>query len=90
MTRENWHEGYERVRDTINHGQNCAGCGKLLGMASWGFSPDYVAPPWPSFPFDEETCPVCYLRDNPREAVDPLTQRMLAMRKRQAEGSGNG
>lgn len=83
MDREDWHKGYEIVGATMNCGHSfCAGCGKLLGMACLALTGEEW-PPEPRWPFNEETCPVCYLRDklmeHERGPVDKLTQRMLAM-----------
>jgi hypothetical protein len=86
MTRETWHEGWYRTGDQIVN--CCAGCGVTLGMACIAATSEDAAPE-PQWPFDEETCPLCLLRNRLYERDGPpdrLTERMLALRARKAGG----
>jgi hypothetical protein len=87
VTRETWHEGWHRTGDQIF--TRCAGCGKTLGVACIAITSDDAPIAEPQWPFDEETCPLCLLRNRLYERDGPpdrLTERMLAMKARKAGG----
>ena len=89
MEREAWLNGWERLDDVVLIGTmvHCVGCGREQGLTCVAFSEEYEAPEkLPEFPFDEEMCPVCKLRNNRviyvESSEDKLTQRLIALKGR--------
>lgn len=74
--REKWHEGWRRNKGVVYVGHpHCAGCGKCLGLAALAIDPNWTPPPDPSWPFNEEDCPVC--GGTARDEQDRRRGRML-------------
>lgn len=78
-TRETWLNGWSRdsAEVLLGTGVHCAGCGMFLGLACVSFEAGWTPPKeYPTWPFDEETCPV---HNRPPPALDDrdkLTERM--------------
>lgn len=49
----------------------CRGCGKDYGVTCVAFPEGFEPPPDPTFPFSEDDCPVCGLRDRLDQALSP-------------------
>lgn len=68
-TRETWLHGWPRMGTEVLIGSGvwCVGCGKDFGVTCVGIEEGYESwvenRPYPDWPFDEENCPVCYLRE---------------------------
>lgn len=67
-TRETWLHGWPRMGNTgvlIGTGIHCVGCGKSGGVTCVAFDESWEHwvkdRPYPDWPFDRESCPVCYL-----------------------------
>lgn len=72
MNREHWLQGWTRDRDQVLVGNQtfCAGCGKYRGSFTIAEDPATYKPHTtlrPEWPFNEDGCPVCYLRDKREE-----------------------
>lgn len=65
-SRETWLHGWPRgkVDVLIGTGVRCVGCGKDYGVTTVAFPEGWEhwidRRPYPDWPFDEETCPVCW------------------------------
>lgn len=84
MTRETWLNGWPRMGNSVLIGMHvcCAGCGRSHGICTVALSADDKWPEkMPDWPFDEADCPVHNYRQLPAP-VDPLTERLKALRER--------
>ena len=71
---------YEDTTVTWVNSVHCAGCGKHLGIFTVAIPDDYVAPPEPTFPYEEEGCPTCLLREEIVNPQTPMAERPVGMR----------
>jgi hypothetical protein len=58
-----WLHGWPRINRgravLMGTGVHCVCCGRLQGVTTVAFDPDWVSPPDPVWPFDIADCPLC-------------------------------
>lgn len=87
-SRETWLHGWPRGHADvlIGTGVYCLGCGKDHGITTIAIPQGYEhwidRRPYPDWPFDRESCPICYLADLYLRSKDGTEREWVQVGKR--------